>query len=70
MWGTKLKPTKTVEGRTAEIVPAAAIIPDSDRIVNWCGKPIEPQFRHARDHDGLMLFVAAWRCSDCGKTIF
>jgi len=70
MWGTKLKPTKTGEGRATEIVPAAAIIPDSDRIVIWCDKPIEPQFRHARDRDGLMLFVAARRCSECGRITF
>jgi ABC-type ATPase with predicted acetyltransferase domain len=29
-----------------------------------------PQFRHARDPDGQMLFVAVWRCSECGRITF
>jgi hypothetical protein len=70
MWGTKLKPTETGQGRTTPILPASQIHPDSDASVECCGKPMLPQFRHARDNDGQMLFVAVWRCSDCGRIIF
>ena len=35
-----------------------------------CGKPMTPQFRHARDHDGQMLFVAVWRCPVCARVTF
>ena len=50
--------------------PVTPIYPDSNGKVVCCGKPMVPQFRHARDRDGQMLFVAVWRCSECGRTSF
>jgi hypothetical protein len=70
MWGTKLKPTETGQGGTKPILSAAAIHPDPEGSMACCGKPMTPQFRHARDGDGQMMFVAVWRCSDCGRITF
>jgi hypothetical protein len=70
MWGTKQKPTETGQGGAKPILPATPIPPDSDKSLACCGKPMAPQFRHARDRDGQMLFVAVWRCSGCGRITF
>jgi hypothetical protein len=70
MWETKLKPAETGQGGTKPILSASEIHPDSDESVVCCGKPMAPQFRHARDRDGQMMFVAVWRCSCCGRITF
>jgi hypothetical protein len=70
MWGIKLKPTETGQGGTTPIPSAPAIHPDPNGSVVCCGKPMASQFRHARDRDGQMMFVAVWRCSDCGRITF
>jgi hypothetical protein len=70
MWETKLKPRETGQGGTNPTLPATPIYPDSDGNVVCWGKPMTPRFRHARDRDGQMLFVAVWRCSGCGRTTF
>ena len=67
MWGTNLKPAEKGQGGSKPMLPAAAIHPDSSGSPACCGKPMAPQFRHARDRDGQMLFVAVWRCSGCDR---
>jgi len=70
LWKTKQKPARTGQGGTQPILPVAAIRTDSDGNLTCFGKPIMPQFRHARDLDGQMLFVALWRCSGSGRITF
>jgi hypothetical protein len=67
MWGEKPKPTEAGQAGTKPILPAQATHPDSEGSGVCCGKPMAPQFRHARDHDGRIMFVALWRCSSCGR---
>jgi hypothetical protein len=70
IWGTKPKPTKTGQSGTMPIPSAPEIHPDSDQSQVCCGKPISPHFKHARDGDGQMLFVAVWRYPGCGRITF
>jgi hypothetical protein len=70
MWEAKLKPTETGQGGTKPILSVTALHPDSSGSPTCCGKPMAPQFRHGRDRDGQMLFVAIWRCSGCGRITF
>jgi hypothetical protein len=64
---TKPKPTETGQGGTQPILPAVAAHPGSAGSLTCRGKPMVPQFRHARDGDGRLLFAAVWRCSGCGR---
>jgi hypothetical protein len=67
MWGIKRKPIETGRGGTKPILSAPKIHPNLDGSLTCCGKPMKPQFRHVRDRDGQMMFVAVWRCSGCGR---
>ncbi len=58
MWGIKPKWAETGRGGTKPILSAPEIHPDPDGSVVCCGKPMKPQFRHVRDRDGQMIFVA------------
>jgi hypothetical protein len=70
MWGAKPVSADNSSTKPAPIASIGRVDPDDHGSPACCGKPMAPQFRHARDPDGQMLFVAVWRCSECGRITF
>ena len=70
MWGTRQKLAGTCDRVTKPTLPASAGEAEPEATTTSCGKPMTPRFGQARDQEGQVVFVAAWRCPAYGRVTF